>query len=219
MFTAGLEVCDRNTGKALPRAANGLYYLEVPNGGGIEVFTKSRSAGSKTDFFGSSELPKTGFSALHPRELRSKPLDVRYTSTNLVIQIPGLSIESRLLLVPEIGGEYPVEWLGDSIGLLEGSALPGEGIMVLTAHNHLNTTEYGPFAALGTLNEGDHIFLTDDNNKLYMYRISGNYKIDADGFASIAGDLDENTLVMMTCEDEAVSGGYLHRRVIFADPM
>ena len=171
------------------------------------------------EFFHLSVLPKTGFSALHPQELRFKPLNVRYTSTNLVIQIPQLSIQSKLLLVPEISGEYPVEWLGDSIGMLEGSALPGKGIMILTAHNHLNTTENGPFVALGTLNMGDHIFLTDENAKLYTYNVSGNYKIDTDGFALIAGDLGENTLVMITCEEEAVSGGYLYRRVILADPL
>ena len=191
------------------------YYINFPYG----------AAGSKPSnrmeffFLTSDHLPKTGFSALHPQELRSKPLNVRYTPTNLAIRIPQLSIESDLLLVPEISGEYPVEWLGDSIGMLEGSALPGKGVMVLTAHNHLNTTENGPFVALGTLNMGDHIFLTDANNRLYPYQISGNYKIDADGFASIAGDLGENTLVMITCEDEAASGGYLHRRVIFADPL
>ena len=171
------------------------------------------------EFFHLSVLPKTGFSALHPQELRSRPKNVRYSPTNLSIQIPQLSIDSKLLLVPEISGEYPVEWLGDSIGMLEGSALPGKGIMILTAHNHLNTTENGPFVALGTLNMGDHIFLTDENAKLYTYNVSGNYKIDTDGFALIAGDLGENTLVMITCEEEAVSGGYLYRRVILADPL
>ena len=189
------------------------YYNYYPEGA-----AGSKPANRMKFFFLTSDLPKTGFSALHPQELRSKPLNVRYTLTNLAIRIPQLSIESNLLLVPEISGEYPIEWLGDSIGMLEGSAQPGKGIMILTAHNHLNTTENGPFAALGSLNVGDHIFLTDSNNRLYPYEISGNYKINADGFDSIAGDLGENTLVMITCEDEAVSGGYLHRRVIFADP-
>ncbi len=215
---ADLEVYDRNTGKALPQTGNGLYYLDVPNGGGVRVSARSKHSGGM-EFFRLSDLPKTGFSALHPQELRSKPLSVRYTSTGLVIQIPQLSIESELLLVPEISGEYPVEWLGDSIGMLEGSALPGKGIMILTAHNHLNNTENGPFLALGSLAAEEHIFLTDADNRLYPYKISGNYKIDADGFASIAGYLGENTLVMITCEDEAASGGYLHRRVIFADPL
>ncbi len=190
------------------------YFLNV--GAGADGTIPSGGTGI---FFGLSCLPKTGFSALHPQDLRSQPLNVRYTPAKLTLRIPQLSIESELLLVPEIGGEYPVEWLGSSIGMLEGSARPGKGIMVLTAHNHLNTTENGPFVALGTLNKGDHIFLADENNKLYMYKISGSYKIDADGFSSIAGDLGENTLVMITCEDEAVSGGYLHRRVIFADPL
>ena len=215
---AGLEVFDKNTNKVLPQTGDGLYYLDVPNGGGVEVYTKSKHS-NVMEFFHLSVLPKTGFSALHPQELRFKPLNVRYTSTNLVIQIPQLSIQSKLLLVPEISGEYPVEWLGDSIGMLEGSALPGKGIMILTAHNHLNTTENGPFVALGTLNMGDRIFLTDENAKLYTYNVSGNYKIGTDGFALIAGDLGENTLVMITCEEEAVSGGYLYRRVILADPL
>ena len=215
---AGLEVFDKNTNKVLPQTGDGLYYLDVPNGGGVEVYTKSK-APNWIEFFRLSVLPKTGFSALQPQALRSKPLNIRYDSTGLAIQIPQLSVESKLLLVPEISGEYPVEWLGDSIGMLEGSALPGKGIMVLTAHNHLNTTENGPFIAIGSLTAGDHVFLTDANNRLYPYEISGNYKIAADGFASIAGYLGENTLVMITCEDEAAAGGYLHRRVIFADPL
>ena len=190
------------------------YYNNYPDGS-----SASKPSDRMEFFFLTSDLPKTGFSALHPQKLRTKPLNVRYTPTNLAIRIPQLSIESDLLLVPEISGEYPVEWLGGSIGMLEGSALPGQGIMVLTAHNHLNNTENGPFVALGTLNEKDHIFLTDSYNNLYPYKISGNYKINADGFASIAGDLRENTLVLITCEDEAASGGYLHRRVIFADPL
>ncbi len=189
------------------------YYKNVAGDADKNPFNRMEA------FFSLSELPKTGFSAIDPQTIQAKPLNVRYTPASLTIQIPSLSIESELLLVPEISGEFPVEWLGGSIGMLEGSALPGQGIMVLTAHNHLNNTENGPFVALGTLNEKDHIFLTDSYNNLYPYKISGNYKINADGFASIAGDLRENTLVLITCEDEAASGGYLHRRVIFADPL
>ena len=51
-----------------------------------------------------------------------------------------------------------------------------------------------------------------------IYRVYGIYKIASNGFASIAEDLRENALVMITCEDESVSGGYLNRRVVFAEP-
>jgi hypothetical protein len=33
----------------------------------------------------------------------------------------------------------------------------------------------------------------------------------------IAGDLKENMLVLITCEDESIDGGYLSRRVILAE--
>lgn len=51
------------------------------------------------------------------------------------------------------------------------------------------------------------------------YSVYANYKIAADDFNTITGDLHENTLVLVTCEDESVDGGYLNRRVIFADPI
>ncbi len=163
-------------------------------------------------------LPRTGFSSLRPQELRAQPLSVQYAPTNLTLQLPTLSVESEILTVPEVNGEYPVEWLGSLVGMLEGCR-PGKGITILTGHNHLNTTEAGPFFALGTLNIGDRVVLSDAMAKTYMYKVSGNYKIAADSFASIAGNLGEKTLVMITCEDESVDGGYLHRRVIFAEPL
>ncbi len=123
------------------------------------------------------------------------------------------------MTVPFTDGEYPVEWLGNSVGMLEGSALPGEWVTVLTGHNHLNNTEAGPFAFLHSLESGDKIMITDKQGVMRTWHVSRNTKIPADGFAEIAGDLKENMLILITCEDESVSGGYLHRRVVFADPL
>jgi hypothetical protein len=36
--------------------------------------------------------------------------------------------------------------------------------------------------------------------------------------ASIA-ESEENTLVLITCENESADGGYLNRRVVFAKPV
>ena len=44
-------------------------------------------------------------------------------------------------------------------------------------------------------------------------------KIPADGFSRIAGDVKENALVLMTCEDESPDGGYLNRRVVLAEQL
>ncbi len=165
------------------------------------------------------ELPKTGFSALKPQELSAQPLSIQYQPTQLTLQIPTLDAAADIVTVPFIDGEYPVEWLGRSVGMPEGSALPGEGVTVLTGHNHLNTTEAGPFAFLPSLESGDKIMITDEQGVMRTWHVSRNTKIPADGFAEIAGDLKDNMLVLITCEDESVSGGYLHRRVVFADPL
>ena len=164
-------------------------------------------------------LPATGFSADHFTPLRERPQNLKYGNTGLTLQIPGLDVAEPILILPEENGSFPVEWLGSSIGLPEGSAKPGEGIAVLTGHNHLNTTEVGPFLFLGTLSEGDKVMVSNVRDELISFKVYGNYKVNADGFDSITEYLKENTLLMITCEDESPEGGYLNRRVILAEPL
>ena len=101
--------------------------------------------------------------------------------------------------------------------MLEGSSLPGEGITVLTGHNHLNTTEAGPFALLRELDAGDSFMITDQRGTMQTWHVYQSAKVPADGFAKIAGDVKENALVLITCEDESADGGYLNRRVVLAE--
>ena len=143
-----------------------------------------------------------------------------YRNTGLTLQIPGLDVAEQIVTVPESeDGSYPVEWLGSEIGLLEQSALPGKGVTVLTGHNHLNTTEAGPFLFLSRLEEGDHIMVNDRFNRMQMYRVYSNVKISSDSFETVADNVRADALVLITCEDESVDGGYLNRRVILAEPM
>ena len=103
--------------------------------------------------------------------------------------------------------------------MLEGSSLPGEGLTVPTGHNHLNTTEAGPFLFIGTLDRGDRIMVSGMDEAMLVYEVYGNYKIASDGFADIAAEVRENAMVLITCEDESAEGGYLNRRVILAEPL
>lgn len=204
------------------------YRLEVPNGGGVLL---SVNAGpdpvppsNSMDFhlidgLFDRELPHTGFSARSMTTLPARPRGLIYGSTGLTLQIPVLDVREAILSVPVTDNSYPVEWLDSAIGILEGSSLPGEGITVLTGHNHLNTSEIGPFLFLNRLEAGDRLIISDSDNEMRMFRVYGNYKIASDGFASVASDLKEDALVLITCEDESLSGGYLNRRVIFAEPM
>lgn len=225
-------VTNGQTGKtALSRDETG-FYLVVPNGGGIWLAVgvpepEPVTPPNRIDFFTigdlswlyDRELPHTGFSAKGVTALAARPQGLAYRSTGLTLQIPGLDVAEEILTVPEVDGSYPVEWLNSAVGMLEGSSLPGKGITVLTGHNHLNTSEAGPFLFLGSLENGDLLMINNLRDQMQMYKVYGNYKIASDGFASLASDLKDNALVLITCEDEALTGGYINRRVILAEPM
>ena len=113
-----------------------------------------------------------------------------------------------------------MEWLGDRSGVLEGTGLPGEGLSIVAAHNTLNDREYGPFALLGTLELNELIAVTGRGNDLMTFRVFANELLvpdDMEKIASIAGN-EENTLVLITCENESADGDYLNRRAVFAKP-
>ena len=226
------QVFDKSTGRRLSKTADGLYFTVVQNGGPVYVFAKAVQKPDSpqkpeapqtmefyriTDIFDRHEMPKTGFSAIHPQNLSEKPLSVQYQPTRLTLQLPTLDAVSEIVKVPCTEGEYPVDWLGGSVGMLEGSSLPGEGITVLTGHNHLNTTEAGPFALLGSLEAGDGVMITDSRGAMQTWKVYESAKIPAGGFSRIAGDVKDNALVLITCEDESPDGGYLNRRVVLAE--
>ena len=165
-------------------------------------------------------LPETGFSALRNTVLPEQPLSIRYKPVNWSIEIPSLGLSADIVEVPFTGDQYPVTWLGSSVGLPEGSPLPGEGRAVLVGHNHLNTTEAGPFALLSSLSVGDRFFVRGDKNEFVPFVIRVTTKIaeaNFDAFRKIS-DMDERSLLLVTCEDERAEGGYANRRIVAAVP-
>ncbi len=172
-------------------------------------------------FFDMPELPGTGFSAKNPMPLSILPDDLRYSPSGLMLQIPSLDVSEKIVTVPFRNGEYPVEWLGNNIGLPEEFAMPGFGTSVLIAHNHLNTAEAGPFALLGMLTENSQIFVAGRNNDLLMFSVFANEKIAADDVAEAErlSSVCENSLILITCEDERPEGGYASRRIVAAKPV
>ena len=189
------------------------------NNGGMNFFDigPARPVGN---FCNDCTLPATGFSGRVATKLSEQPASVNYTSLNMRVQIPSLNVDAEIATVPVVDNAWAVEWLGDRAGLLSGTYLPGEGTTILAGHNTLNTTEWGPFAMLATLDVNDAIFVTDANNELQSFRVYANELLgpnDMEKLASIA-ETFENSLVLVTCENEAVSGGYMNRRVVFAKP-
>lgn len=130
-------------------------------------------------------LPRTGFSAKNLQIMDAVPKDLRYEPVGLILEIPVLDVQTEIVEVPVWEGEFAVTWLGDSVGLLEGSARPGNGTAVLAAHNHLNTKEAGPFAFLSSLEEGERIFIRDAQNDLQTYSVYANEKIAETDFEAL----------------------------------
>ena len=215
-----------NGRNALTKESDGRFSLIIPTGGGILISTSAAPDPVDPPYHGDDlfwlydcELPGTGFSSRHVTPLAVRPQDLNYRKTGLTLQIPGLDVEEEIVKVPETDGSYHIEWLDSSIGLLEHSSLPGKGITVLTGHNHLNSTEAGPFLFIGKMDAGDRVMITDAGNNTRFYKVYGNYKVASNGFASIADEVRENALVLITCEDESPEGGYINRRIVLAEPL
>ena len=81
-------------------------------------------------------------------------------------------------------------------------------------HNTLNTEEYGPFALLSTLEEGDRIFISGSNDQLMIFQVYANEKIGSHDIESLykVSAAFENTVTLLTCEDEMLTGGYASRK-------
>ncbi len=157
------------------------------------------------------ELPPTGLSA---GVLSEKPADVVYRPLNQKLQIPVLNVSVEILSVPRMADGYPVAWLGNFAGQLEGI----EGVTVIAAHNHLNETENGPFALLYALERGSRVFLSDSEG-MTVYAVRENMKIAEDDTASLNAALKPGDLVLITCEDERIEGGYANRRILIAEAL
>ena len=169
---------------------------------------------------GLKELPRTGFSVLHPQILPSHGKVKTFKPVGFTVMIPSISVKADVVRVPFDGSNYPVEWLENNVGLLDGSAKPGQGPCILTGHNHLNTIEAGPFALVNTLMEGDRIFILNDHEEVQTFIVSASEKIAFDDVSGLEAIVNRypNALTLLTCEDEAESGGYAARRVISAVP-
>ncbi len=163
-------------------------------------------------------LPHTGFSTMSENVMRPQPMNVSYSKTGLRVMIPSLSVESDILSVPFVENDYPVEWLQSSVGMLEGSGEPGDGVIVLTGHNHIDNTQAGPFVALGSLDKGDKIMLLNEKGKLFSYTVFANELIGNDDIEAFEAQVNRvpNSVTLLTCEVEQLEGGYAYRRVISA---
>ena len=163
-------------------------------------------------------MPATGLTGAAPAP---RPKDLQYKELGLTIEIPSISAAAEIVRVPLTEDGYPVAWLGNYAGLPEGSFLPGEGTSVIAAHNHLDQLAAGPFALLKFVSAGDRIFINRDDKRISVFVVYANVKIGSTDFTALEtlAGAKENTLILITCEDETAAGTYENRRIIAAEPL
>ena len=165
-------------------------------------------------------LPETGFSSGRPAELTASPGKHDYSALGMTLQIPRFDVAAKLTLIPQTDDTWPADRLREEAGVLEGSALPGEGYSVIAAHNTLDGDTYGPFALLALLEENDRIFVSSAEDGLKSFTVYANELVEPYGFGAIASiaENEPGSLILITCENESAEGEYLNRRIVFAKP-
>ncbi len=168
------------------------------------------------------KVPPTGFSTRNRTILREQPAALAYNPLGFEIELPVLNVVTELVNVPvEDDSGWAVEWLGDRAGLLSGSPLPGDGTSYIAGHNHLDDLRIGPFLMIGQLAENDRIFVRTAEGNLLSYAVYANELVGTDDFDQIyqTASAYENVLVLITCENESLNGGYENRRIVYAKPL
>lgn len=160
------------------------------------------------------QLPHTGITPGMSSEVKES---INYTSTSMTLSIPGLNLSEEIVVVPLVDDTYPVATLGEKIGLLEGSGPGPEDLFVLVGHNHIDMQAPGPFLELSALKESDLIFVNGSKNASRTFVVYANEKFDADDVEGLLSYAKPGCMILITCEDESIEGGYLNRRVIFAE--
>jgi LPXTG-site transpeptidase (sortase) family protein len=168
------------------------------------------------------DLPATGFSNHTDNSVHSiRQGSLRYQSPEwLILEIPSLSTSTQLVSVPlDENNEWPVEWLDERAGILQGSELPGKGTSIIAAHNHLDQTITGPFANIHQLAAGDRIFVTDRFGNMLRFKVYENELVKPDSIKALYQTAIPGSLILVTCENEQQEGGYADRRIVYAEPM
>lgn len=162
-------------------------------------------------------MPNTGFSTFRTSAAQAADPSA-LVSVNMKIEIPQFNVMSDIVQVPFTGENWDVASLRENVGLLEGFDLPGVGISMLAGHNHLGSDQVGPFVALGSLKNGDRIFIHRENKPLIIFEVYENRQLDPNDFATIEELVADQAgaIVLVTCENETTEGTYSDRRVVFA---
>ncbi len=148
------------------------------------------------------------------------PLDVEnkpsYNSSNLVLEIPSIRVNSGVTGVQLKDGWWDLSWLQDQAGWLEGTAYPTwSGNSVISAHVVNADGKPGLFARLKYLNSGEYVFVRN-SGYLYTYMVVSNEFTGPDDI-SVLNHEDKSVITLVTCDTYDIkTNSYLKRVVVKA---
>ncbi|MCQ3938728.1 MAG: hypothetical protein DPW18_17030 [Chloroflexi bacterium] len=146
------------------------------------------------------ELPDSGFTPNVITRLPAQPAEKAYTSTEVWLEIPSLSVRIPVVGVPVTDDNWDVTWLWRQAGWLEGTAFPGwNGNSVLTGHVVLPNGSAGPFAALESLKWGDRVIVRAYGT-MYIYEVRQN-RIVSPYNTTVLQHEEDAWLTLLTCKD------------------
>jgi LPXTG-site transpeptidase (sortase) family protein len=164
----------------------------------------------------SKKLPATGFARDRTTLLAPQSPELAYAPTDLVLEIPGLSIRIPVVGVPKKNGAWNVSWLGSQAGWLQGSAFPSwNGNSLLTSHVYLSNGLPGPFVHLNKLKYGDQIIVHAYGEK-YTFAVQTNAVVEPNDVSALKHE-EKPWLTLITCQEfDEKTNTYLKRVVVRA---
>jgi LPXTG-site transpeptidase (sortase) family protein len=162
-----------------------------------------------------SGLPDTGFAPGAITFLPPQPESVKYSQQDgMRLVIPALGLNTGILGIPEISGEWDVTWLGANAGYLEGTAFPTtSGNTVITGHSYLSDGNGGPFSRLGMLKWGDQIEILAWGQK-YVYEVRETRLVAPEDTKTITKHEDLDWVTLITCQGYDEKTGKYDSRVV-----
>lgn len=153
---------------------SGTGDMTANNADSMIITLRSTSIRSNQSTF----LPATGFAPNVETLLPPQPQSLAYATTDVVLEIPSLAVQIRIVGVLKKNGSWDVFWLGKQAGWLEGSAFPSwSGNSVLTSHVYMSNGLPGPFVNLGKLKFGDQIIVHTYGQK-YIFEVQTNQVVN-----------------------------------------
>ncbi len=161
-------------------------------------------------------LPATGFAPDVVTPLRQQPEELKYSATDVWLEIPSLGVKMPIVGVPLKKGGWDVSWLANQAGWLEGSAFPSwNGNSVLTGHVTSAKGLSGPFANLSKLKYGDKVIVHAGGQK-YIFEIRTNEVVSPND-ASAYKHEEKSWVTLITCQEyDAKTNSYKKRVIVRA---